>query len=120
MDFNLSTEQESVITAVAGICSRFGDDYWLKRDRDGGLPQEFVAALAQNGWLGICLPEEYGGSGLGILEAGLMMRTIAESGAGMSGASSIHMNIFEGSRRHHDPRLQAAWRHYPVRGSQCP
>src|SRR6478672_11989977 len=94
MDFNLTKEQESLVAAVAGICSRFGDDYWLKRDRDGGLPQEFVAALAQNGWLGICVPEEYGGSGLGIFEAGLMMRTIAESGAGMSGASSIHMNIF--------------------------
>jgi acyl-CoA dehydrogenase len=72
----------------------FGDDYWLKRDRDGELPQEFVAALAQNAWLGICIPEEYGGSGLGILEAGLMKRAIAESGAGMSGVSSIHMNIF--------------------------
>ena len=94
MDFNLSKEQESLVAAVAGTCSRFGDDYWLKRDREGGLPQEFVAALAQNGWLGICIPEEYGGSALGIFEAGLMMRTIAESGAGMSGASSIHMNIF--------------------------
>ena len=94
MDFSLTKEQESLVAAVAGTCSRFGDDYWLKRDREGGLPQEFVAALAQNGWLGICVPEEYGGSGLGIFEAGLMMRTIAESGAGMSGASSIHMNIF--------------------------
>ena len=63
MDFSLSKEQESLVAAVAGTCSRFGDDYWLKRDREGGLPQEFVAALAQNGWLGICIPEEYGGSG---------------------------------------------------------
>lgn len=84
MDFNLTKEQESLVAAVAGICSRVGDDYWLKRDRDGGLPREFVAAFAQNGWLGICIPEEYGGSGLGILDAGLMMRTIAEAGAGMS------------------------------------
>jgi acyl-CoA dehydrogenase len=94
MDFSLSEEQESLVAAVAGICDRFGDDYWLKRDQEGGLPQEFVAALARNGWLGICIPEEYGGSGLGIFEAGFMMRTIAESGAEMSGASSIHMNIF--------------------------
>lgn len=94
MDFSLSKEQESLVAAVAGICGRFGDDYWLERDREGGLPREFVAALAQNGWLGICIPEEYGGSGLGILDAGLMMRAIAESGAGMSGASAIHMNIF--------------------------
>jgi alkylation response protein AidB-like acyl-CoA dehydrogenase len=69
------------------ISSRFGNDYWLKRDHDGGLPQEFVAALAQNGWLGICIPEEYRGRP-GILDAGLMIRTIAESGAGMSGAPS--------------------------------
>jgi alkylation response protein AidB-like acyl-CoA dehydrogenase len=61
MDFSLSKEQETLVAAVAGISSRFGDDYWLKRDHDGGLPQEFVAALAQNGWLGICIPEEYRG-----------------------------------------------------------
>jgi acyl-CoA dehydrogenase len=61
MDFSLSKEEER----VAGISSCFGDKYWLKRDRDVGFPQEFVTALAQNGWLGICLPEEYG-AGLGI------------------------------------------------------
>ena len=94
MDFSLSEQQESLIAAVSGICSQFGDDYWHKRDREGGFPQDFFAALARDGWLGICIPEEYGGSGLGIVEAALMMRTIAESGAGMSGASAIHMNIF--------------------------
>jgi len=94
VDFSLSEQQESLIAAVSGICSQFGDDYWHKRDREGGFPQDFFAALARDGWLGICIPEEYGGSGLGIVEAALMMRTIAESGAGMSGASAIHMNIF--------------------------
>jgi acyl-CoA dehydrogenase len=94
VDFKLTQEQESLIAAVAGICSRFGDDYWLTRDREGGYPDEFFAAMAQNGWLGICIPEAYGGSGLGIFEAALMMRAVAESGAGMSGASAIHMNIF--------------------------
>ncbi|HML06965.1 MAG TPA: acyl-CoA dehydrogenase family protein [Xanthobacteraceae bacterium] len=94
MDFSLSEEQRGLVAAVAAICGRFGDEYWLQRDRDGEFPLEFVAALAKNGWLGICIPEAYGGSGLGVLEAALMMRTIAESGAGMSGASSIHMNIF--------------------------
>ena len=94
MDFALSANQESIRDAIGKICSRFDDAYWLKKDKEGGYPADFHRALADAGWLGICIPEEYGGSGLGILEAGLMMRTIAESGAGMSGASSIHMNIF--------------------------
>lgn len=94
MDFRLTAEQEAMRDAIAAICKRFGDDYWLKRDRDGGFPDDFYAAFAENGWLGICIPEEYGGSGLGVTEASVMMRTIAESGAGMSGASALHINIF--------------------------
>ncbi|NYZ16147.1 acyl-CoA/acyl-ACP dehydrogenase [Azospirillum sp. RWY-5-1] len=94
MDFRLTADQEAMRDAIAAICKRFGDDYWLKRDRDGGFPDDFYAAFADNGWLGICIPEEYGGSGLGVTEASVMMRTIAESGAGMSGASALHINIF--------------------------
>ena len=94
MDFRLTEDQETLRDAIAAICKRFGDDYWLARDRDGGFPDDFYAAFADNGWLGICIPEEYGGSGLGVTEAAVMMRTIAESGAGMSGASSLHINIF--------------------------
>jgi len=94
MDFRLSDEQEAIRDAIAGICSRFGDDYWLKRDKEGGFPEDFYAAFAADGWLGICIPEQYGGSGLGVTEAAIMMRTIAESGAGMSGASCLHINIF--------------------------
>src|SRR6201981_2318776 len=94
MDFALTANQESIRDAVAKICARFDDAYWLKKDKEGAFPADFHKALADAGWLGICIPEEYGGSGLGILEAGVMMRTIAESGAGMSGASSIPMNIF--------------------------
>ena len=80
--------------AIEKICERFGDDYWLARDREGGFPHDFHAAFADGGWLGICMPEEYGGSGLGITEAAIMVQAIAESGAGMSGASAVHMNIF--------------------------
>jgi acyl-CoA dehydrogenase len=80
--------------AVGKICARFPDDYWLARDRDGVFPHELHAALAADGWLGIAMPEACGGSGLGIAEAALMMLTIAESGAGMAGASAVHMNIF--------------------------
>lgn len=94
MDFRYSEEQEAIREAVARICADFGDEYWLERDRKGGFPQEFYEALGRGGWLGICIPKEYGGSGLGITEAAIMMRTVAESGAGMSGASAVHMNIF--------------------------
>jgi acyl-CoA dehydrogenase len=74
--------------------SRFPDDYWLARDRDGGFPHEFHAMPAADGWLGIAMPEPYGGGGLGITEAAIMMQVIAESGAGMAGASAVRRSIF--------------------------
>ena len=94
IDFALTDLQQSVRAAIEKICARFGDDYWLARDRDGEFPHEFHRALAGDGWLGVCIPEAYGGSGLGITEAAVMMETIAASGAGFSGASAVHMNIF--------------------------
>src|ERR1700753_3127269 len=94
MDFALSANQESIRDAVGKICARFDDAYWLKKDKEGGFPTDFHKAVADAGWLGICIPEEYGGSGLGITDAAIMMRTISESGAGMSGASAVHMNVF--------------------------
>src|SRR5207245_5955057 len=94
MDFALSANQESIREAVAKICARFDDAYCLKKYKWRGLPADFHQVLADAGWLGICIPEAYGGSGLGIVDAAIMMRTIAESGAGMSGASAVHMNIF--------------------------
>lgn len=94
MNFDFTPDQESLRDAVAKICSQFGDDYWLAKDKEGGFPFELHRALADAGWLGICIPEEYGGAGLGISDAALMMQTISESGAGMSGASAVHMNIF--------------------------
>ena len=94
MDFSLTAEQETIRDAVGKVCARFGDDFWLAKDRDGGFPDDFHRAFADDGWLGVCIPQEYGGTGLGVTEAALMMQTIAESGAGMSGASALHMNIF--------------------------
>ena len=82
--------------AIDKICARFNDDYWLTRDSDGKFPAEFHRALAADGWLGVCVPEAYGGSGLGVAEAAIMMGAITES-AGcrpLSGASAVHMNIF--------------------------
>ena len=94
MEFSLTPEQERIKEAIARLCERFGDDYWLKRDREGGFPIDFHQAFARDGWLGIAMPEAYGGAGLGICAAAVMMQAIAESGAGFSGASAVHMNIF--------------------------
>jgi len=87
-------EQEAIREAVSAICSRFDDGYWLERDREGGFPHSFHAAIAEAGFLGVCIPEAYGGSGLGIVEAATMMEAIAASGGGMSGATAVHINIF--------------------------
>jgi len=94
MDFRHTAEQEAVRAAVERICAGFDDAYWTERDRDGRFPTELHQALARDGWLGICMPEAYGGAGLGITEAAIMMQAISESGAGMTGASAVHMNIF--------------------------
>ena len=94
MDFSLTAEQLAIRAAIEKICAGFDADYWLAKDSAGGFPDDFHQAFARDGWLGIAMPEQYGGAGLGILDAALMMQAIAESGAGMSGASAIHMNIF--------------------------
>jgi len=94
MDFSLNEDQRAIQSAVHELCATFDDDYWLQKDIKGGFPEDFYSAMAQAGWLGIAMPAEYGGSGLGILEAALMMEAVSGSGAGLSGASAIHMNVF--------------------------
>ena len=94
MNFEPSDTQLAIREGVTALCARFDDAWWLARDESATFPHEFYAAVAQAGFLGVCIPEEYGGSGLGITEAAIMMETIAVSGAGMSGASAVHMNIF--------------------------
>ena len=94
MDFAFSQEQEQIREAIAKICAKFDDAYWLKKDKEGGFPSDLHQALAKNGWLGVAMPEEFGGSGLGITEAAIVMQAVAQSGAGFSGASAVHMNIF--------------------------
>ncbi|QKH39285.1 acyl-CoA/acyl-ACP dehydrogenase [Achromobacter pestifer] len=94
MDFEFTPDQLALRDAVARICERYPDEYWLERDREGGFPEPLHADLARDGWLGIAMPQEHGGAGLGMTEAALMMQTIAASGAGFTGASAVHMNIF--------------------------
>ncbi len=94
MDLSFTDDQIAVRDAITKLCEKYDDAYWLARDTDGVFPEDFVKDLADAGWLGIAMPEEYGGSGLGVIEAGLMMQAIAQSGAGFSGASAVHINIF--------------------------
>ncbi len=94
MTFSRTEQQEQIVDAIARICCDFDDAYWLRCEREAAFPHDFSAALAADGWLGIAMPEEYGGAGLGVTEAALMMGTIAASGAAMSGCSAVHMNIF--------------------------
>ena len=93
-DPDLTESQRTVRDAIAKICSKYPDEYWLEKDESKQFPHDLHAALAKDGWLGICMPQAYGGSELGIAEAAVMMQTISESGGGMTAASSVHMNIF--------------------------
>jgi acyl-CoA dehydrogenase len=94
MNFSLNEDQRSLVAAIERLCEDFPIEYWRDHDERAAFPHEFHRAVAQSGWLGIAMPEAQGGAGLGITEAALMMRAISASGAGMSGASSVHMNIF--------------------------
>lgn len=93
--FNLTGDQRAIVDAVSAVCGRFGDDYWANCEKDERFPREFHRAMADEGWLGVTMPEQYGGAGLGIKEAALVMHTVASSGGGgMAATSSIHMNMF--------------------------
>jgi acyl-CoA dehydrogenase len=93
MERDLTENFRLVREGVQSVCNNFGDDYWLARDSDGVFPHEFHGAMAEAGWLGITMPEEYGGAGLGVGEAAVMMNTVAACGA-MTAASSVHINMF--------------------------
>ena len=94
MDFQLGEQQRSIRDAMQKICAPFDAAYWLRMDREGTFPHDFRRALAEAGWLGIAMPQEYGGAGLGITDAAVMLQAIAASGAGMTGAGAVHINIF--------------------------
>ena len=94
MSFLITEEQLQIKESIEEICEQFDEEYWLQRDSSGEFPHELHKAMAEGGWLGIAMEPNYGGAGLGITEAAIMMQAISASGAGMSGASAIHMNIF--------------------------
>ncbi len=94
MDFSVSEDQRAIREGVGVVVRQFTDDYWLARDEDGEFPREFHLAMASAGWLGITMPTDYGGAGLGVMEAAIMMHEVASHGGGMAAASSVHINLF--------------------------
>jgi acyl-CoA dehydrogenase len=113
--FWLTEDQEAIREGVGRICASYTDDYWRKTDETGIFPEGFVADMAAGGWLGVAMPESVGGAGLGLTEASIVMQTVTQSGAGFTGASAIHLNIFgpmplvkfgtDAQREQHLPRI---------------
>lgn len=94
MNFELTEDQELIRRSVAELSAKFDDHYWMDKDQNHEFPREFYDAIASGGWLGMTIPEEYGGHGLGITEATILAEEVARSGGGMNAASAIHMSIF--------------------------
>lgn len=94
MNFDETDDHRSIREGIRGVMAKFGDRYWLERDDDGHFPREFHTAMAEGGWLGITMPTEFGGSGLGVTEATVMMNEVARHGGGMGAVSTIHINLF--------------------------
>jgi len=94
MGLNMTPERRQIRDAVKGLCDRFDDSYWSEKDTKHEFPHEFHAAMAQAGWLGLTMPEAYGGAGLGVTEAALMMQTVANSAGAISACSTFHINLF--------------------------
>jgi acyl-CoA dehydrogenase len=94
MDFRETDEQRLIRESVARLCAEFDDNYWEQHDREEKFPQQFYRAMADAGWIGIAIPEQYGGAGKGIQEAAIVLEQVAASGAAMNGATSVHLSIF--------------------------
>jgi acyl-CoA dehydrogenase len=94
VDFEPNEDHELIRQAVGQVCSHFPDDYWLEREDKHEFPWEFYRAMAEGGWIGIAIPEDYGGGGRGVDEASIVLQAVAQSGAGMNGASAIHLSVF--------------------------
>ncbi len=94
MDFALTEEQQLIRTEVASLARKFDWSYWRELDSTGEYPHAFFNEMAAAGWVGAAIPEAYGGGGLGIIEASLILGEICASGAGTSGASPVHFSMF--------------------------
>jgi acyl-CoA dehydrogenase len=94
MDFSLDDDHVAIADAVDRVCADFDDSYWAERDQRHEFPWAFYAAMAEGGWLGVAIPEEYGGGGRGITECAIVLNRVAASGAAMNGSSALHLTMF--------------------------
>jgi acyl-CoA dehydrogenase len=94
MDFSEDEDHQAITEAIRAICTKFDDEYWATCDREHQFPWDFYKVMAQAGWVGIAMPEEYGGGGRGVTEAAIVLREVAASGAAMNGCSALHLTIF--------------------------
>jgi acyl-CoA dehydrogenase len=94
MDFQVAEEHQLIRDAVRKICGDFPDEYWAEKDASHEFPWDFYNAMAEAGWIGIAIPEAYGGSGRGITEASIVLEEVAASGAAMNGATALHLSVF--------------------------
>jgi acyl-CoA dehydrogenase len=120
VNFNLTENQLAIVEGVAKVCARFDDQYWTECEQNERFPHEFHRAMADGGWLGLTMPEEVGGSGLGLAEAALMMHTVTSTGGGYSAASTIHINMFgpHAIVVHGTPEQKQRWLRPLVAGEQ--
>lgn len=93
-DFAVDDDHEAIREGVRRACGPFDDAYWRDLDERHEFPWAFYEAMAEGGWVGIAIPEEYGGGGRGITEASIVLEEVAASGAAMNGCSAIHITIF--------------------------
>jgi acyl-CoA dehydrogenase len=94
MDFALGPELEAIRQEVGKLAEAFDDAYWSDHDERHAFPWDFYNAFASQGWLGILIPERYGGAGLGVLAAGVLLRAVAASAGAMNAASALHITIW--------------------------
>ena len=94
MDFRVDEDHVAIVEAIRQVCAGFDDDYWSACDSEHRFPWEFYKRMAEGGWVGIALPEQYGGGGQGITEAAIVLREVAASGAAMNGCSALHLTVF--------------------------
>jgi len=94
VDIRFSDEQEAIRDGVKRVVDQFGDEYWSACEDEKKFPFEFHKAMADAGWLGITMPEELGGAGLGVTEAAIMMHEVSAGAGGYSAASTLHLNLF--------------------------
>ena len=94
MDFTPDEDHEAIAEGVRRVCAGFDDDYWAHCEAEHAFPWDFYRKMAEGGWVGIAIPERYGGGGRGITEAAIVLREVARSGAAMNGCSALHLTIF--------------------------